>query len=80
MTPHLNSARRDVHFVSGSFFVFVDRVELSEPESLQWLLHSEHPCDVSGATFRMTVEDMKRLIGELGYEPHQRDNWYRLLN
>ena len=26
------------------------------------------------------VADMQRLISELGYEPHQRDNWYRLLN
>ena len=23
---------------------------------------------------------MRRLISELGYEPHQRDNWYNLLN
>jgi len=28
----------------------------------------------------MTVTDMKRLISDLGDEPHQRDNWYRLLN
>ena len=24
--------------------------------------------------------EKRRLIAELGYEPHQRDNWYRLLN
>src|SRR5438552_15982677 len=34
----------------------------------------------AGTTFRMTVADMQRLIKDLGYEPHQRDNWYRLLN
>jgi len=34
----------------------------------------------AGASFHMTVADMRRLIAELGYEPHQRDNWYRLLN
>jgi 2-iminoacetate synthase ThiH len=28
----------------------------------------------------MTVGDMQRLIQDLGYEPHQRDNWYRLVN
>jgi 2-iminoacetate synthase ThiH len=28
----------------------------------------------------MNVSDMQRLISDLGYEPHQRDNWYRLLN
>jgi 2-iminoacetate synthase ThiH len=26
------------------------------------------------------VADMHRLIRDLGYEPHQRDNWYRLVN
>ena len=31
-------------------------------------------------TFRMTVADMQRLIRDLGYEPRQRDNWYRLVN
>ncbi len=34
----------------------------------------------AGATFRMSVADMHRLIRDLGYEPRQRDNWYRLLN
>jgi 2-iminoacetate synthase ThiH len=26
------------------------------------------------------VADMQRLIRDLGYEPRQRDNWYRLVN
>jgi len=34
----------------------------------------------AGTTFHMTAADMQRLIRDLGYEPHQRDNWYRLLN
>ncbi|HRD04740.1 MAG TPA: cyclic dehypoxanthinyl futalosine synthase [Verrucomicrobiota bacterium] len=34
----------------------------------------------AGTAFRMTVAEMRRLIADLGYEPHQRDNWYRLLN
>ena len=33
----------------------------------------------AGATFRMTVADMHRLIRDLGYEPRQRDNWYRVV-
>jgi cyclic dehypoxanthinyl futalosine synthase len=33
----------------------------------------------AGAAFRMTVADMHRLIRDLGYEPRQRDNWYRLV-
>jgi cyclic dehypoxanthinyl futalosine synthase len=40
----------------------------------------ENVVSQAGTTFRMTVADMHRLIKELGYEPHQRDNWYRLLN
>ena len=34
----------------------------------------------AGASFRMTVQDMRRLIQELGYEPRQRDNWYQLVD
>lgn len=33
----------------------------------------------AGASFRMAVADMRRLISDLGYEPRQRDNWYRLV-
>ena len=39
----------------------------------------ENVVSQAGATFRMSVNDMRRLIQDLGYEPHQRDNWYRLL-
>ncbi|MCX7872166.1 MAG: dehypoxanthine futalosine cyclase [Verrucomicrobiae bacterium] len=34
----------------------------------------------AGACYRMQVKDMHRLIAEMGYEPHQRDNWYKLVN
>src|SRR5688572_14379122 len=44
------------------------------------IMIEENVVSQAGTTFRMTVEDMKRLISELGYEPHQRDNWYNLLN
>jgi cyclic dehypoxanthinyl futalosine synthase len=40
----------------------------------------ENVVSQAGATFRMTVQDMRRLIRDLGYEPRQRDNWYRLVN
>jgi cyclic dehypoxanthinyl futalosine synthase len=39
----------------------------------------ENVVSQAGATFRMTVNDMRRLIQDLGYEPRQRDNWYRLI-
>jgi cyclic dehypoxanthinyl futalosine synthase len=44
------------------------------------IMIEENVVSQAGTTFRMTVADMRRLIQELGYEPHQRDNWYRLLN
>lgn len=44
------------------------------------IMIEENVVSAAGTTFRMGVADMKRLIGELGYEPRQRDNWYRLVN
>ena len=44
------------------------------------IMIEENVVSQTGTTFRMTVSDMHRLIKELGYEPHQRDNWYRLVN
>jgi cyclic dehypoxanthinyl futalosine synthase len=44
------------------------------------IMIEENVVSAAGTTFRMGVADMKRLITDLGYEPHQRDNWYRLLN
>jgi cyclic dehypoxanthinyl futalosine synthase len=44
------------------------------------IMIEENVVSQAGTTFRMTVADMRRLISQLGYEPHQRDNWYRLVN
>jgi cyclic dehypoxanthinyl futalosine synthase len=44
------------------------------------IMIEENVVSQAGTTFRMTVPDMHRLIKELGHEPHQRDNWYRLVN
>jgi cyclic dehypoxanthinyl futalosine synthase len=44
------------------------------------IMIEENVVSQAGTTFRMTVADMHRLIQDVGYEPHQRDNWYRLLN
>ena len=43
------------------------------------IMIEENVVSQAGATFRMGVQDMRRLIGQLGYEPRQRDNWYRLV-
>ena len=44
------------------------------------IMIEENVVSQAGTTFRMTAADMHRLIKDIGYEPHQRDNWYRLLN
>jgi cyclic dehypoxanthinyl futalosine synthase len=44
------------------------------------IMIEENVVSQAGTTFRMGVTDMQRLIRDLGYEPHQRDNWYHLLN
>jgi cyclic dehypoxanthinyl futalosine synthase len=44
------------------------------------IMIEENVVSQAGATFRMGVDDMRRLIGDAGYEPRQRDNWYQLVN
>jgi cyclic dehypoxanthinyl futalosine synthase len=44
------------------------------------IMIEENVVSQAGTTFRMTVPDMHRLISDLGYEPRQRDNWYRLIS
>jgi cyclic dehypoxanthinyl futalosine synthase len=42
------------------------------------IMIEENVVSSAGTTFRMGVADMQRVIRDLGYEPRQRDNWYRL--
>ena len=44
------------------------------------IMIEENVVSQAGTTHQMAVADMRRLISDAGYEPHQRDNWYRLLN
>lgn len=44
------------------------------------IMIEENVVSKAGTTFQMTVNDMRRLIEELGYNAHQRDNWYQLVN
>ena len=44
------------------------------------IMIEENVVSQAGTTFRMGVADMRRLIEDLGYEPRQRDNWYRLVD
>jgi len=43
------------------------------------IMIEENVVSQAGATFRMGVSDMHRLITDLGYQTRQRDNWYRLV-
>jgi len=43
------------------------------------IMIEENVVSQAGATFRMGVADMQRLIQDLGYVPRQRDNWYRMV-
>ena len=43
------------------------------------IMIEENVVSKAGTTFQMTVEDMHRLIQDLGYEPRQRNNWYQLV-
>ena len=44
------------------------------------IMIEENVVSQAGTTYRMDVADMRRLIQDMGYEAHQRDNWYNLLN
>jgi cyclic dehypoxanthinyl futalosine synthase len=44
------------------------------------IMIEENVVSQAGTTFRMSADDMRRLISDLGYEPRQRDNWYRLVD
>ena len=44
------------------------------------IMIEENVVSEAGTTFRMGVADMRRLIEGIGYEPRQRDNWYRLVD
>lgn len=43
------------------------------------LMMEENVVSSAGTSFRLSLEEMRRLIGEAGYEARQRDNEYRLV-
>jgi cyclic dehypoxanthinyl futalosine synthase len=44
------------------------------------VMMEENVVSSAGTTFRIDEATIQRLIRELGYEPHRRNNWYQLLN
>ena len=43
------------------------------------VMMEENVVSSAGTSFRLSKENIERLITEAGYEPRRRDNWYRLL-
>jgi len=43
------------------------------------VMMEENVVSAAGTSFRLTVEDIRKVITELGYQPRQRNNWYQLL-
>jgi cyclic dehypoxanthinyl futalosine synthase len=44
------------------------------------VMMEENVVSSAGTSFRLAKEEIEKLIGECGYEPRQRNNWYELLN
>ncbi|HEX8372199.1 MAG TPA: cyclic dehypoxanthinyl futalosine synthase [Chthoniobacterales bacterium] len=44
------------------------------------VMMEENVVSKAGTSYRLAVDDIRRLVTEAGYEPRPRDNWYRLLN
>jgi cyclic dehypoxanthinyl futalosine synthase len=44
------------------------------------VMMEENVVSSAGTSFRLTANDIKSLIREAGYVPHQRNNWYQLLD
>tara|TARA_B100001250_G_scaffold414439_2_gene452847 strand:- start:3678 stop:4769 length:1092 start_codon:yes stop_codon:yes gene_type:complete len=44
------------------------------------IMIEENVVSEAGTTFCMDEGDMRRLIEDIGYKAHQRDNWYRLVS
>jgi cyclic dehypoxanthinyl futalosine synthase len=44
------------------------------------VMMEENVVSSAGTSFRLNQQDIEELIRVAGYEPHRRDNWYRLLD
>lgn len=51
--PYLNRYEREIYFFNGSYVVIVDYVDLSRPASVDWLMHTLYPMEVSEQAFRV---------------------------
>jgi cyclic dehypoxanthinyl futalosine synthase len=44
------------------------------------VMMEENVVSSAGTTFRLNKENIERLITTAGYQPHRRNNWYRLVD
>ena len=56
LSPEVTRAEREVFFIRNSYFVIVDKVDASEPVTLEWLLHANQPFELGKSSFRNTQE------------------------
>ncbi|KUF12301.1 DUF4962 domain-containing protein [Pseudoponticoccus marisrubri] len=54
LSPEVTLAEREVYFVRNSYFVIVDKVDATEPVTVDWLLHANQPYDLGRTSFRNT--------------------------
>ncbi|WP_445933606.1 DUF4962 domain-containing protein [Paenibacillus doosanensis] len=51
--PYLDRYVRELYFFNESYVVVVDTIDLSEPGSVDWLLHTLHPMKLGAQSFLM---------------------------
>ena len=56
LSPEITNVEREVYFVRNDYFVIVDKVDASEPVTLEWLLHSNNPSEIGNSSFRNAGE------------------------
>ena len=56
LSPEVTMAEREIYFVRNDYFVIVDKVDASEPVTIDWLLHANNPFDLGKSSFRNTGE------------------------
>ncbi len=43
------------------------------------VMMEENVVSQAGTSFRIDAPEIERLVGEMGYEPRRRNNWYELV-
>ncbi|SLN63109.1 heparinase II/III domain-containing protein [Pseudooctadecabacter jejudonensis] len=52
LSPEVTLAEREIYFVRNSYFVIVDKVDASEPVTMEWLLHANNSYELGKTSFR----------------------------